>query len=66
MFNNLQRDCPIFFTQTENTSQTRTEEEVAIGYVPNEQGTGYEYIFSWYEYPISIELKKGNFIWKNI
>ena len=30
-----------------------------IGHVLNEQGTGYEHIFSWCEYSISIELKMG-------
>ena len=31
----------------------------AIGHGLNEQGTGYEHIFSWYEYSIAIELKNG-------
>ena len=30
---------------------------VYIGHVLNEQGTGYEYIFAWYEYSVLIELK---------
>ena len=34
----------------------------AIGHVLNEQGTGYEHIFSWYECSISIELKMGHVI----
>ena len=33
-----------------------------IGHVLNEQGTGYEHIFSWYEHSISIELKMGHVI----
>ena len=33
-----------------------------IGHVLNEQGTGYEHIFSWYEYSVSIELKMGHVI----
>ena len=33
-----------------------------IGHVLNEQGTGYESIFSWCEYSISIELKMGHVI----
>ena len=31
----------------------------AIGHVLNEQGTGYEHIFSWYECSISIELNRA-------
>ena len=38
----------------------------AIGHVLNEQGTGYEHIFSWCEYSISIELKMGHVISKSI
>ena len=37
-----------------------------IGHVLNEQWTGYEHIFSWYEHSISIELKIGHIIWKSI
>ena len=35
---------------------------IVIGHVLNEQGTGYEHIFSWYEYSVSIELKMGHVI----
>ena len=35
---------------------------LSIGHVLNEQGTGYEHIFSWYECSISIELKMGHVI----
>ena len=34
----------------------------AIGHVLNEQGTGYEHIFSWYEHSLSIELKMAHVI----
>ena len=33
-----------------------------IGHVLNEQGTGYEHIFSWYKCSISTELKMGHVI----
>ena len=33
-----------------------------IGHVLNEQETGYEHIFSWYEHSISIELKMEHVI----
>ena len=33
-----------------------------FGHVLNEQGTGYEHIFSWYKHLISIELKMGHVI----
>ena len=45
--------------------QVRTvcvDNESEIGHVLNEQGTGYEHIFSWYECSISIELKMGHVI----
>ena len=35
---------------------------ITIGHVLNEQGTGYEHIFSTYEHSISIELKMGHVI----
>ena len=38
-----------------------TKEE-CIGHVLNEQGTGYEHIFSSYEHSISLELKMGHVI----
>ena len=43
--------------------------QLVIGYVLNEQGTkvaGYEDIFSWYKYSMSIKLKMGQVIWKSI
>ena len=43
-----------------------THHLLTIGHVLNEQGTGYEHIFSWYEHSISIELKMGHVIWKSI
>ena len=33
-----------------------------IGHVLNEQGTGYEHIFSCWKYSVSIELKMGHII----
>lgn len=41
-------------------------EQSSIGHVLNQQETGYEHSFSWCEYSISIELKMGHVIWKNI
>ena len=33
-----------------------------IGHVLNKQGTGYEHIFSWYDYSVWIELKMEHVI----
>ena len=43
----------------QDNTRSRNFANKFIGHVLNEQGTGYEHIFSWYEYSISIELKMG-------
>ena len=42
---------------SKGTGTKRGGQKSITGHVLNEQGTGYEHIFSWYEYSVSIELK---------